>query len=65
MSLPAIPPAILSPCTGVCTLDDEGYCAGCLRTGAEIAGWASMGEPARMRIMEVVLPRREQERGHA
>jgi predicted Fe-S protein YdhL (DUF1289 family) len=65
VSAPAIAAPILSPCIGVCALDDDGYCTGCLRTGAEIAGWSTMGEPARARIMDVVLPRREQERGCA
>lgn len=64
MSVPAIPGPILSPCTGVCTLDGDGYCVGCLRTRAEIGGWGSMGESARRRIMDDVLPRRERERGH-
>jgi predicted Fe-S protein YdhL (DUF1289 family) len=31
-----------SPCTKVCTLDADGLCAGCLRTGAEIGRWLSM-----------------------
>ena len=29
--------AILSPCTGVCCLDEQGLCEGCYRTGNEIA----------------------------
>ena len=32
--------AVLSPCIGVCTLDDDGLCEGCLRTTSEIAPWA-------------------------
>ena len=28
---------ILSPCIGICSLDEEGYCEGCFRTGEEIA----------------------------
>ena len=31
-----------SPCIKVCQLDAGGYCAGCLRTGAEIGAWISM-----------------------
>lgn len=51
--------AVLSPCTGVCTLDTQGLCAGCLRTGDEIARWSTMGDAERLRVMDDVLPRRE------
>ena len=55
--------AVLSPCTGVCTLTDNGLCAGCLRTSAEIARWSQMNDDERLRLMEFVLPGREQHRG--
>jgi uncharacterized protein len=31
-----------SPCINVCALDSQGYCSGCLRTGAEIGEWLAM-----------------------
>ena len=34
--------AVLSPCIGICHIDDDGLCAGCLRTGDEIAAWSSI-----------------------
>ena len=41
-----------SPCTKVCAIDPRsGLCLGCGRTLAEIAQWASLGEPERLRIM--------------
>lgn len=46
--------SVLSPCVGVCTLDDEDRCIGCLRTADEIAGWASFSERERERIMEAL-----------
>ncbi len=55
--------AVLSPCIGVCTFGDEGYCLGCFRTGSEIAGWMQMGDDERLRLMETVLPQREAARG--
>lgn len=55
--------AVLSPCTGVCTLDEDGYCHGCLRSNAEIARWLQMDDDERLRLMEVVLPAREARRG--
>ena len=54
--------AVLSPCIGVCTLDDDGLCQGCLRTTAEIARWPQMNDDERLRLMESVLPGREQVR---
>ena len=54
--------AVLSPCTGVCTLDDDGLCNGCLRTTAEIARWSQMNDDERLRLMESVLPGRERQR---
>ncbi len=52
-------PAILSPCIGLCALDRDGYCKGCLRTGDEIAHWVSMGDGERQRLVDEVLPQRE------
>lgn len=51
--------AILSPCVGVCSLGDDGLCAGCHRTSSEIARWSAMGDDERLRWMEEVLPVRE------
>ena len=51
--------AVQSPCTGVCTLNDDGLCDGCLRTGDEIAGWLAMDDGRRQHLMDVVLPARE------
>ena len=51
--------AVLSPCIGVCSLDDAGLCEGCRRTTAEIARWSQMSDDERLRIMDVVLPLRD------
>lgn len=43
---------IKTPCVQVCVLDrQERLCIGCLRTGEEIAGWTSMTDAERERIM--------------
>ena len=55
--------AVLSPCVGVCALDDDGLCRGCLRTTAEIARWSQMNDDERLRLMEQVLPLREARAG--
>ena len=48
-------PAILSPCVGICELDTEGYCKGCLRSGDEIARWVAMDDAERQQVIEHVL----------
>ena len=57
-----IPVAVLSPCIGICRLDERGYCEGCLRTGDEIARWRGMSDAERLHYMREVLPAREQQR---
>jgi predicted Fe-S protein YdhL (DUF1289 family) len=51
--------AVLSPCIGVCLLGDDGLCAGCHRTGPEIARWSQMNDDERLHLMEAILPERE------
>lgn len=55
-------PAILSPCIGICRLDDDGLCEGCYRTGAEIACWSQLSDAQRQHFMDAVLPEREARR---
>lgn len=49
----------LSPCTGICRLDEHGYCVGCRRTGEEIGRWRAMSDSERLFVMQVILPGRE------
>lgn len=52
--------AIESPCMLVCSIDDRtGYCFGCGRTRAEIAGWIAMTPQDRRAVM-AELPARLQ-----
>lgn len=47
-----------SPCVNVCLIDKAtGYCTGCKRTLAEIAGWSRLTDAERRRIMGL-LPHR-------
>jgi len=62
-SLSPKPRPILTPCIGVCELDDAGLCRGCHRTVDEIARWSEFGDAERTRIMNDVLPLRAS--GHA
>jgi predicted Fe-S protein YdhL (DUF1289 family) len=47
-----------SPCTKVCTLDSQGFCAGCLRTGAEIGRWVSMSAAEQWQLIAQLQVRR-------
>ena len=53
--------AVLSPCVGVCALDPQGYCEGCLRSAGEIARWSQMSDDERLRLMTMVLPELEEQ----
>ena len=53
------PQPVLSPCIGICHLDETGWCAGCLRSGDEIARWLGMSAAERDHLMHVELPRRQ------
>lgn len=54
---------VLTPCVGICSLDADGYCEGCLRSVDEIARWSQLPDAERRRIMDELLPRREAARG--
>lgn len=55
--------AVQSPCIGVCMINDDGLCDGCLRTGDEIAGWLALSDDQRQALMDSELPAREARRG--
>ena len=57
--IPPPPRPILSPCIGICELGADGYCVGCLRTGAEIARWLSMSDAERQYFIDHTLAERE------
>jgi predicted Fe-S protein YdhL (DUF1289 family) len=49
---------VASPCINVCQMDaDTGWCAGCLRSLNEIAGWSRMDDAAK-RVVCAALPQR-------
>ena len=56
--MPATPPP--SPCTKVCTLDGDGFCIGCLRTGDEIGRWRDMSAEEQWQLLEQLAERRRQ-----
>jgi uncharacterized protein len=48
---------IISPCVGICALNDDDVCVGCYRTGVEISHWGDMKENERRAILELVKER--------
>lgn len=52
---------LITPCIGVCSLDAQGLCRGCLRNVDEIARWKTMSDAERLHYLESVLPQREAE----
>ena len=53
-----------SPCIKVCTLDAEGFCAGCLRTGAEIGAWMSMSPAQQWQLITELTQRRQRSKSY-
>lgn len=57
--MPPPPRPIATPCVQVCVVDGEsGLCLGCLRTLAEIAGWARFTDGERAALMTELPARR-------
>ncbi|MDE2049885.1 MAG: DUF1289 domain-containing protein [Gammaproteobacteria bacterium] len=52
-----------SPCTRICSLDEQGYCIGCLRTADEIGRWTSMSAAEQWQVIAELKRRRELARG--
>ena len=56
--------APLSPCIALCVLDPaSGYCRGCFRSIAEIAGWVALTPEEKRRVL-AELERRRAEKAH-
>jgi predicted Fe-S protein YdhL (DUF1289 family) len=47
-----------SPCIKICELNRDDVCVGCGRTRAEIAGWMSMSESQKAKVVELAEKRR-------
>ncbi len=45
---------IASPCTNVCSLDDDDVCIGCFRTGLEITKWGRASVEEQKEILKKV-----------
>ncbi len=48
-----------SPCIGVCQLDEENVCVGCLRTLSEISLWSRLSSLQKAAIMLEIKSRED------
>jgi len=51
---------VVSPCTGVCALDNHDVCVGCFRSRDEIAGWIRMTDVERLAVVATLDKRRKE-----
>jgi predicted Fe-S protein YdhL (DUF1289 family) len=57
---PATPTAgPTSPCINICTIGADGYCNGCRRTLAEVAGWTRMSAEQQWAVIRAIAAREE------
>ncbi len=54
---PAEEEVVLSPCVGVCALDDDDVCIGCWRSGEEISRWGYLDNAGKREILKKVEER--------
>lgn len=46
-----------SPCIGVCTVDERGYCKGCMRKREERFNWLSMTPAQQLHVIKLCRQR--------
>ncbi|KJY83256.1 Fe-S protein [Vibrio galatheae] len=46
-----------SPCVGVCTVDEKGYCRGCMRKREERFNWLSMTPAEQLHVIKLCRQR--------
>lgn len=57
MNNPVKEEVVLSPCVGVCALDDDDICIGCWRSGEEITRWGYLDAAGKRAILQNVEER--------
>ncbi|HCE3037133.1 TPA: DUF1289 domain-containing protein [Vibrio parahaemolyticus] len=41
-----------SPCVGICTVDEKGYCKGCMRKREERFNWLNLTNERKLQVIE-------------
>ena len=54
---------VLSPCVGICALDDNDVCIGCFRSGQEITLWGRLDTEGKRAVLKSADERLKQN-GH-
>jgi uncharacterized protein len=50
---------VISPCVGICSLDENDICIGCYRSGREISDWGVMDNNQRRAVLSSVAEREQ------
>lgn len=50
---------VISPCVGICSLDENDICIGCYRSGREISDWGVMDNNQRASVLAKVAEREQ------
>lgn len=48
---------VASPCSSICSLNEEDTCIGCFRTRAEITKWSSLDDQQRLDVIALCSER--------
>lgn len=48
---------ILSPCRGICQVDERGFCRGCMRSRDERFGWQTMSDTQKQEVLRLCRQR--------
>ncbi|KGY12957.1 Fe-S protein [Vibrio tubiashii] len=48
---------VQSPCVGVCTVDEKGYCKGCMRKREERFNWLDMSTAQQLHVIKLCRQR--------
>lgn len=48
---------VQSPCVGVCTVDEKGYCKGCMRKREERFNWLNMTPTQQLHVIKLCRQR--------
>lgn len=48
---------VQSPCVGICTVDEKGYCKGCMRKREERFNWLNMTAAQQLHVIKLCRQR--------
>lgn len=54
---------VQSPCVRICTVDEKGYCVGCMRNRKERFGWLTMTVAEKQHVIRLCQMRYRRKKG--